>query len=189
MFGFVLETVIRFGHIYQEDLEKGCIQYQEGEHMEPIIVQARVRDAEAILKLQYLCYQTEAALYDDYTIAPLTQSLSDFLFEYDTHCILVARLGEEIVGSVRGQLRENTCHIGRLMVHPRLQGHGLGTQLMYAIEEHFRSATRYELFTGYQSEANLHLYRKLRYTLLREETVSPQLRFVLLEKQGASIPS
>lgn len=157
--------------------------------MEPIILQARVRDAEALLKLQYFCYQTEAALYEDYTIAPLTQSLTDLLSEYDTHSILVARLGEEIVGSVRGQLCEATCHIGSLIVHPRLQGRGLGTKLMYAMEEHFSNATRYELFTGYRSEGNLHLYRKLGYTLFREETVSPQLRLVFLEKQGVSIPS
>ena|SRR5690348_11581419 len=157
--------------------------------MEPIIAQAWVREAETILKLQYLCYQTQAALYDDYTLPPLTQSLSDLLCEYDTHCILVARLGEEIVGSVRGQLREGTCHIRRLMVHPRLQGHGLGTKLMYAIEDHFRSATRYELFTGYLSEKNLHLYRKLGYTRFREETISPQRRHIFLEKQGASTPS
>lgn len=156
--------------------------------MEPIIVQARVRDAEAILKLQYLCYQTEAALYEDYTMAPLTQSLTDLLSEYDTHSILVARLGEEIVGSVRGQLRENVCHIGRLIVHPRLQGRGLGTKLMNAMEKLFCNATRYELFTGSQSEGNLHLYQKLGYTLFREETVSPQLRLVFLEKQGVSIP-
>jgi ribosomal protein S18 acetylase RimI-like enzyme len=181
--------VIRFKHIYQEDLEKRYIQSQEGEYMEPIIGQARVRDAEAILKLQYLCFQREAARYNNYTMAPLTQSLTDFLCEYDTHSILVARLGEEIVGSVRGQLREDICHIGRLIVHPRLQGHGLGTKLMYAIEEHFRDAARYELFTGYRSEENLHLYRKLGYILFREEIVSPQSHLVFLEKQRASIPS
>jgi len=151
--------------------------------MEPIIQQARVRDAEAILKLQYLCYQTEAALYDDYAIAPLTQSLTSLLSEYDTHIILVARLGEEIVGSVRGQLHEETCHIGRLIVHPRLQHRGLGTKLMGAIEHHFGNATRYELFTGHRSEDNLHLYQKLGYTLFREETVSPQLHLVFLEKR------
>lgn len=33
------------------------------------------QDAEQILKLQYLCYQQEAALYDDYAIEPLTQTL------------------------------------------------------------------------------------------------------------------
>jgi GNAT superfamily N-acetyltransferase len=157
--------------------------------MEPIIAQARVREAEEILKLQYLCYQTQAALYDDYTLPPLTQSLTNLLSEYDTHCILVARLGEEIVGSVRGTLCEGTCHIKRLMVHPRMQGQGLGTKLMYAIEDHFRSATRYELFTGYRSERNLHLYHKLGYTRFREEMISPKRCHVFLEKQGVSIPS
>jgi ribosomal protein S18 acetylase RimI-like enzyme len=153
--------------------------------MEPIILPARVREAEAILKLQYLCYQTEAALYDDYTIAPLTQSLTDLLCEYDTHALLVARFGEEIVGSVRGQQRSETCYIGRLIVHPRFQRRGLGTRLMHAIEEHFGHAARYELFTGHQSEDNLRLYRKLGYTRFREETISPQLRLVFLEKQDA----
>nr|BBH87176.1 hypothetical protein KTC_19270 [Thermosporothrix sp. COM3] len=137
-----------------------------------------------------MCQRLTPSLRNVYhTIAPLTQSLTDLLFEYDTHSILIARLREEIVGSVRGQLREGTCHIGRLIVHPRLQGRGLGTKLMYAIEDHFRSAVRYELFTGHRSEGNLHLYRELGYTLFQEETVSPWLRLVFLEKQGISTPS
>ena len=155
--------------------------------MEPIILPAHVREAEAILKLQYLCYQTEAVLYDDYTIAPLTQSLTDLLSEYDTHTLLVACFGEEVVGSVRGQIREETCHIGRLIVHPRFQRRGLGTRLMLAIEEHFGHAARYELFTGHRSENNLRLYYKLGYQRFREEMVSPQLRLVFLEKRGASL--
>jgi ribosomal protein S18 acetylase RimI-like enzyme len=153
--------------------------------METRIVPARVRDAEAILKLQYLCYQTEAALYDDYTIAPLVQSLADLLAEYDTHRILVIRYGEEVVGSVRGQLVDGTCHIGRLCVHPRLQGQGLGTQLMHIIETDFIEAKRYELFTGHRSEQNLHLYHRLGYTDFREVTVSPNLRLIYLEKYRA----
>jgi hypothetical protein len=60
--------------------------------MEPIILPARVREAEAILKLQYLCYQTEAALYDDSTIAPLTQSLTDQ--EYQTGMRLASQRRE-----------------------------------------------------------------------------------------------
>jgi hypothetical protein len=80
--------------------------------MEPIIIPARIRDAESILKLQYLCYQREAALYDDYTTTPLTQSLMNLLLEYDTHRILAMLLGEEVIGSVRGRLDEHTCHRG-----------------------------------------------------------------------------
>jgi ribosomal protein S18 acetylase RimI-like enzyme len=153
--------------------------------METHIVPARVRDAEAILKLQYLCYQTEAALYDDYTIAPLVQPLTGLLAEYDTHHILVVQYGKEVVGSVRGQLVDGTCHIGRLCVHPRLQGRGLGTQLMQAIETDFIEAKRYELFTGHRSEQNLRLYRRLGYTDFREVTVSLNLRLIYLEKYRA----
>jgi ribosomal protein S18 acetylase RimI-like enzyme len=152
--------------------------------MELLVVPARVRDAEALLKLQYLCYQTEAALYGDYTIAPLVQSLAGLLAEYDTQRILAIRLGEEVIASVRGQLIDGTCHIGRLIVHPRLQQRGLGTKLMHAIEGYFSHADRYELFTGHRNEQNLRLYRRLGYKDLREEVVSPSLRLIYLERHN-----
>jgi GNAT superfamily N-acetyltransferase len=129
--------------------------------MGPIITAARVGDAESILKLQYLSYQSEAALYNDYALPPLRQTLMELLAEYDTHRILVAKLGEEIIGSVRGQQHNETCSIGRLIVHPRMQGKGVGTKLMQAIEAYFSGSKRYELFTGHLSERNLRLYRHL----------------------------
>jgi hypothetical protein len=46
---------------------------------EVAIHRARVGEAEQILKLQYLCCQSEAALYDDYSISPLTQTLWELL--------------------------------------------------------------------------------------------------------------
>ena len=152
--------------------------------MGPTIKLARLVDAEQILKLQYLCYQTEAELYGDWQISPLTQTLQSLHAEYDTHRILIAYLGGEVVGSVRGRLIDGTCYIGRLVVHPRLQRRGLGTRLMRAIEEDFAVANRYELFTGYLSEDNLRLYRRLGYTEFREEAVSPRLQLVYLEKPG-----
>ena len=150
------------------------------------IATARVRDAEQLLKLQYLCFQSEAALHGDYSIPPLTQALANLLAEYDTHHILAARLGNELVGSVRGQLIEGTCHIGRLIVHPRLQRHGLGGRLMAAIEAHFGDAERYELFTGQYSEGNLRLYQRLGYTVSREERPSVGVGLVYLEKRRTS---
>jgi ribosomal protein S18 acetylase RimI-like enzyme len=67
------------------------------------------------------------------------------------------------VGSVRGRLEGDTCHIGRLVVHPRLQRRGIGARLMREIEGRFPKARRYELFTGHLSEGNLRLYRRLGY--------------------------
>ncbi len=145
---------------------------------------ARVEEAEQILKLQRLSYQTEATLYDDWTLPPLTQTLRELLGHYDYHTILVARLGDEVIGSVRARLEDGTCHVGRLVVHPRLQRRGLGTRLMREIEASFPEAERFELFTGHLSEGNLRLYRSLGYEEFREESVSPALRLVYLEKQG-----
>ena len=145
---------------------------------------ARVDEAGQILELQRLCYQTEAARYDDWTLPPLTQTLRELLDQYEDHTILVARLGEEVVGSVRARLEDGACHVGRLVVHPRLQGRGLGTRLMREIEASFPGAERYELFTGHLSERNLRLYRGLGYTEFREQVVSPGLRLVYLEKPG-----
>jgi ribosomal protein S18 acetylase RimI-like enzyme len=141
-------------------------------------------DAEQILKLQYLCYQTEAALYHGWAIPPLAQALGDLLSEYDDHTVLVARLGDEVVGSVRARLQEGTCHVGRLIGHPRLQRRGLGTRLMREIEACFPEAERYELFTGHLSEGNLRLYSNLGYQRFREKAVSPRLRLAYLEKPG-----
>lgn len=149
---------------------------------------AKVGEAEQILKLQYLCYQSEAAIYDDWTLPPLTQTLWQLLQEYDIGEILVARLDREVVGSVRAQLIEGTCHVGRLIVHPRLQGMGIGTQLMNAIEERFAEAQHYELFTGHLSEDNLRLYRRLGYRQFRQEEITPELRMIHLRKTQENKP-
>ena len=67
-------------------------------------------------------------------------------------CVLVARLGDEVVGSVRGAVDEDgTAAIAKLIVHPRLQRHGLGGRLLDAVEQHFageRAATGFRLLTG-----------------------------------------
>ena len=154
--------------------------------VEAVIDSARVGEAEQILKLQYLCYQSEAEVYNDWTIQPLTQSLWELLTEYDSQTILVARLGAEVVGSVRGRLEADTCHIGKLIVHPRCQGVGLGTRLMAAIEEHFDGTQRYELFTGHLSEGNLRLYRRLGYQEFYKEDVTPGLAMIHLRKSRTS---
>lgn len=147
------------------------------------------QDAEQILKLQYLCYQAEAALYDDYGIEPLTQTLQALRAELSEGCVVVARLGEEVVGSVRGTVdADGTAKIAKLIVHPRLQRHGLGGRLLAAVEERLaaeRSAKRYRLFTGHRSEGNLRLYRSHGYAPVGTEQLSQRLSVVTLEKEAA----
>ncbi|MFJ9417482.1 GNAT family N-acetyltransferase [Streptomyces sp. NPDC101227] len=144
------------------------------------------QDAEQILKLQYLCYQSEAALYDDYGIEPLTQSLAALRAELEEGCVVVARLGGEVVGSVRGTVDpDGTARIAKLMVHPRMQRHGLGGRLLGAVEQRLaaeRSAKRYRLFTGHRSEGNLRLYRSHGYVPVGTERLSRRLSEITLEK-------
>ncbi|MYS42470.1 GNAT family N-acetyltransferase, partial [Streptomyces sp. SID5998] len=72
--------------------------------MSVTISAATEQDAEQIFRLQYLCFQSEAALYGNYRIAPLVQSLDSVREEVAEDCVFVARLGEEVVGSVRGRV-------------------------------------------------------------------------------------
>lgn len=146
-------------------------------------------EAEQLLKLQYLCFQSQAAIYDDWSMPPLTQTLGELLAEYDAKTVLAARLGEEVVGSVRAGMEDGVCHVDRLVVHPRLRGHGLGTRLMGEIEGRFPDAERFELFTGHKSEANLRLYRGLGYEAHREEVESSKVTLVHMRKPGVGHPS
>ncbi|MEY9873375.1 GNAT superfamily N-acetyltransferase [Streptacidiphilus sp. MAP12-33] len=146
-------------------------------------------DAERILKLQFLCYQGEAELYGDWTIDPLTQTLDSMRTELKEHHVLVARLGDEVVGSVRGRVdADGVGRIGRLMVHPRMQRHGLGSRLLRAMEQQLASDGRvtagYRLFTGHRSIGNLRLYQRLGYRQTQVEEVNSRLSFIVLEKHS-----
>lgn len=158
--------------------------------MSVIISTASAQDAEQILKLQYLCFQSEAELYGNYRIEPLVQTLDSLHAEIATDLVFVARLGEEVVGSVRGAAGpEATGQIGRLCVHPRLQGHGLGARLLNAAEAGLAdrcAATRFRLHTGHRSESNLRLYQRAGYAAVGNATGSDGVLMILLEKEAAA---
>ena len=150
------------------------------------IVQATVADAAAILDLQKLAYQSEARIYDDPSIPPLTQSAGEIEAEFADHIFLKATADDRIViGSVRACERRGTCFIGRLIVHPDHQGRGIGSALMREIESRFAHAQRFELFTGHKSERNIRFYQRLGYRTFREEQVSDSLRLVFMQKDNS----
>ncbi|MFJ7157793.1 GNAT family N-acetyltransferase [Streptomyces sp. NPDC101118] len=160
--------------------------------MSVTISAADADDAEQIFRLQYLCFQSEAELYGNYRIQPLVQSLDSVRAELAADCVLVARLGDEVVGMVRGAAaEEGTGRIGKLCVHPRLQGHGLGARLLNAVEDALagRSGTvKYQLFTGHRSEGNLRLYRRAGYVPVGDRTGEDGVRLIVLEKEAAKEP-
>jgi ribosomal protein S18 acetylase RimI-like enzyme len=151
-----------------------------------IIERAGLGDAPAILDLQKVAYQSEAEIYGDYAIPPLTQTLTQLEEDFESNVFLKARQKGRIIGSVRGRLDGGTCHIGRLIVDPAFQNQGIGTRLLREIEQSFPEAERYELFTGERSERNLYLYQREGYSPYRSEAISEATRLVFLEKHASS---
>ena len=148
-----------------------------------IIEQAKTQDAAEILALQKLAYRSEAAIYDDYGIPPLTQTLAEMETDLYRQTVLKATIDGLIIGSVRAYEQEATCYIGRLIVHPDHQNQGIGTQLLQSVEAAFPQAKRFELFTGHKSARNLHLYRKLGYVAFKREPLGDAVTVVFLEKR------
>ena len=154
--------------------------------IELTIALATIDDAPAILELQKLAYQSEAAIYNDSSIPPLTQTLDELRTELGEWKVLQACRGHRIVGSVRAIQRDSICSVGRLIVHPQHQRQGIGSQLMRTIEFMFTDAAKFELFTGSKSEGNIRLYERLDYRRSRIERLSPELSLVFLEKSAAA---
>lgn len=146
-----------------------------------IVTPANINDAQEILELQKLAYQIEAERYNDYTLPPLIQTLTEMEADIENKIVLKAVIGERLVGSVRAHVTEGTCYIGRLIVRPALHNQGIGTRLMHEIEGCFDDVERFELFTGHKTAGALHLYHKMGYREFKRREMDTHT-LIFLEK-------
>ena len=148
----------------------------------PDIVRAEKEDLPEILELQYLAYQSEAALFGNKDIPPLKETLSELEHEFENGVVLkMIDENGRIIGSVRSTSDETTVYVGKLMVHPDHQKKGYGKKLLREIERYYLNK-RFELFTSTRSKENIMLYEKMGYKKFKEEKVTDELVFVYLEK-------
>lgn len=146
------------------------------------IFKAVEADLSEIIALQYLAYQSEAALLSKPDIPPLKQTLADLQAEYAKQIFLKAVDDNgAIVGSVRYYSASDTVYIGKLIVKPDCQRHGIGTSLLLEVEQ-LCPNKRYELFTSTKSLKNISLYERLGYKIFAQKPVATDLTFVYLEK-------
>ena len=138
------------------------------------IGRASALDAPEILALQKIVYQNEAEMYDDWSLAPLRQTLEEMRADFENRVFIKAVVGGKIVGSVRGYMEGDTAHVTRLIVHPYFWRQGIGTRLVQEVEACFPQAHRFETFTGQKSRHTMEPYQKLGYVPVRQEKVSEQ---------------
>ena len=149
---------------------------------EYLITKAQQKDLEEILKLQYLAYQSEAALFGNKDIPPLKQTLDEVIEEYNEGLVLKMTDGSGvIIGSVRAKEKAGTVYIGKLMVRPDHQKKGYGKRLLLEVEQYY-PGKRYELFTSTRSKDNIRLYESAGYREFDRKAVDDELIFVYMEK-------
>jgi len=140
-----------------------------------IIKKAHFSDLSTILSIQQLAFFNEAKIFNDYSIAPLTQSLESIQEDFKNNLYLKAVSRGNILGAVRAHEKENVCYIGRLFVHPDHQNKGIGKSLMFHIEELFKHCTMYSLFAAKRVSKNLQFYSSLGYNIVKEEKLNDNL--------------
>lgn len=151
---------------------------------EIVIGPATPADAGEIFTLQLAAYVAEAQLYEDPHLPALVQTFDDLTVELHESLALKATAGHRVVGAVRGRLDGTVLRIGRLVVAPDLQGHGIGTRLLAAIETAAPGQVEwFALFTGHLSSGNIRLYERQGYEETHREQVRPDLTLVHLTKE------
>ncbi|MDR2422495.1 MAG: GNAT family N-acetyltransferase [Deltaproteobacteria bacterium] len=150
----------------------------------PRLELAGLDDLPAILDLQKLAFWGEAQALGDFSITPLSQTLSSLRSEFEQGPVLVAREegGLGLVGSVRAREEADSVYVAKLFVHPERQNRGLGRALLAAVEKLFGPKT-YALFTTEKSHKNLRLYRLMGYREFKREKWTDEEDFVFLKKE------
>lgn len=147
----------------------------------PVISKAYLEDLKEILQLQYLAYQSEAALFSNNDIPPLKQTIDEVVEEYHKGVILKLMSDNKIIGSIRAWETDGTVHVGKLMVHPDYRHCGYGTKLLNEIESYFPQK-RFVLFTSTRSITNLKMYQRMGYKEFEGKSITAELEFVYMEK-------
>ncbi|MFE5430593.1 GNAT family N-acetyltransferase [Peribacillus simplex] len=147
-----------------------------------MIMKAVKEDAQSILVIQKVSYIREAELYNNYEIAPLTETLDQIKEDFQKKVILKFTIEDKIIGSVRGHEKNGVCYVERLMVHPDAQKRGIGKQLMMELEKYFPTCARFDLYTGSLSFGNIRLYESIGYKSYKIEMIRENIEFVFMEK-------
>lgn len=136
------------------------------------------------LTIQRAAYVAEAQQYNAPHIPPLTETLDELRADLANGVLAFgAWQGPRLVGCVRGRVGGDRMEVARFVVAPDVQGLGIGTALLDAVETAAPPEVRtLWLVTGATSEANLRLYSRSGYVVVGNRTDAVGVALVLLEK-------
>ena len=116
-----------------------------------------------LLTLRRAAFVSEAQAYNDPNIPALTQTLEELTADIESPEVVTlgAWRGHRLVGSIRVGIEGDKATLGRLAVAPDVQGHGIGTKLLFAVLGYLPETTKEVwVFTGQDSKQNIALYNK-----------------------------
>ena len=93
----------------------------------------------------------------------------------------------KIVGSVRGYEKDGVVFIEKLITDNEYQNLGIGKKLLKHIEDYFKNAKKYELFTGSKSIKNIEFYKKAGYAVYKEEKVNENYGIAYMKKESREV--
>ncbi len=146
-------------------------------------------DAGEILTLQRAAYVPEARAHNAFDLPPLVETLDQLKAAIDQPACFAwgTREAGRLVASVRIVADGEVGRVGRLVVAPDRQGHGLGSALLRAAEAVMPSeVTVFRLFTGELSVGPLRMYPKLGYV---ETHRTPELHYEVVHFEKPRVRS
>jgi tRNA (guanine37-N1)-methyltransferase len=137
-----------------------------------------------VLTVQRAAFLTEARMYGTVEIPPLAETLAQLRRELEMNTTIGAFLVQRLVGTARLTLDGPIGWISRVAVAPDMQGQGIGSGLLEAVEAiaplHVRS---FQLGAGAMSVANIAMYERRGYREVSREFDSAGIELIIMAKQ------
>jgi GNAT superfamily N-acetyltransferase len=137
-----------------------------------------------LLTVQRAAFLSEARTYASLDIPPLTETLEDLRRELTSNITIGAFLGQRVVGGARLTLEGEIGWISRVAVAPDLQGNGIGSGLLEALEAAAPPGVRrFQLGAGAKSAANIVMYEARGYKEVSRTLDSAGIELVIMARK------
>ena len=144
---------------------------------------ATIQDVPELQELQHKAFGPQCIELGWEDAPPMTELL-EHAYEDFAQCTTLKVLDDEerIIGSIRGNVKDGSLYMGRLMVLPEYLQQGIGKQLFREIQR-LLPHNRAWLCTCKQVQAPYEFYLREGFRPYKDEIVGPGLTWVYMEKR------